>query len=238
VVLLAVRWNLPPSASTADGAEDDSQAQLDIPELTDAQPLDAFAVITERPIFNETRQPIISGAEGEGDEEEELVEEEVDAPEVQLAGVVITPSIRMVTLRRKDNPLSLVAFEGQPLEGDYGSWQVSRIQERQVTLSSGTGDELELKLEVHKAKIAPPPKAAAEAGKKDAAAGQSADAEEGEAPLTRAEEIRQRIAERREELRRAAEEKEQDEADSVDYSTAIQSMIGSRNKNRDSQDDQ
>jgi hypothetical protein len=240
-LLLGVLWTLPPSAPMSSGVEDDTKQRLDIPELTDAQPLDMFAVITERPVFNETRQPIISGTASDEDEEEELTEEDLDAPEVKLAGVVITPSIRMVTLRRNDDPLSLVAFEGQPLEGDYGSWRVSSIRERQVTLTSGAGEELELELEVHGATIAPPPKLAAAADETDGKSGERADAEDGEAPLTRAEEIRQRIAERREELRRAAEEREQgEEADSTDYSKAIQNMIGRRNQSRDEndQDDQ
>jgi hypothetical protein len=236
---LTFLWSLPPSGSATGGADDGLQPRLEIPELSDAQPLEAFAVLTERPVFNDTRQPVISGAEGEEDEDEELEEEEVDAPEVELAGVVITPSIRMVTLRRKDNPLSLVAFEGQPLEGDYGSWQVSRIQERQVTLTSDAGENLELKLEVHMGTIAPPPKLVAGADDQDETDSEPGKTEDGEAaPLTRAEEIRQRIAERREELRRAAEEKEQEEAETMDYSTAIKSMIGRRNRSRDSEDDQ
>ncbi len=45
--------------------------------------------------------------------------------------------------------------------------------------------------------------------------------------MSRAEEIRQRIAERREELRRAAEENEQvDQAEQMSYQQAIQAMVG------------
>ena len=50
-----------------------------------------------------------------------------------------------------------------------------------------------------------------------------------EPPLTRAEEIRQRIAQRREELRRAAEEGgPPPTTPQVNYREAIQSMIGAR----------
>ena len=82
---------------------------LDVPELNDSEPLEAYTVITERPVFNASRQPVIE--EDLADEDEELAEEEVDAPEVELAGVIITPSIRMVTLRSKDQSESLVALK-------------------------------------------------------------------------------------------------------------------------------
>ena len=73
----------------------------------------------------------------------------------------------------------------------------------------------------------------------DEAAGERAEAGNGETPMTRAEEIRQRIAERREELRRAAEEQQQsDEAETVDYRSAIQAMMSGRNQNRNSDDEQ
>jgi hypothetical protein len=238
-VLLSVIWSLPPSAPSAEEDGDSASPILEIPVLADAEPLETFAVITERPVFNETRQPVIPGEEDE-DGDEDVAEEEVDAPEFQLAGVVITPSIRMATLRQEGAGMSLVAFEGQPLEGDYGSWQVSKINEREVTLTSGGGEELQLKLEVHKAKIAPPPKVAEAEGKKPAASGERGPEEEADAPLTRAEEIRQRIAERREELRRAAEEKEQNgesEPETQDYRSAIQSMMNRRDQNRSSDED-
>ncbi len=142
------------------------------------------------------------------DDLEEEPEEEVDAPDVQLTGIIITPSIRMATLRQEGEKLSLVAFEGRPLEGNFGSWHVSRIDHREVTLSSGAGEEIQLKLEVHGVAIAEPPKPEPPAAENEQ--GKKGQARQGEdQPLSRAEEIRQRIAERREELRRAAEENEQ-----------------------------
>ena len=95
----------------------------------------------------------------------------------------------MVTLRQKDAGESLVAFEGQPLEGNYGSWHVSRIEPREITLSSGDGEEMQLALVVHDAQMAPPPKPepATQGDNRQAAAAAGDD----EAPLSRAEEIRQ-----------------------------------------------
>ena len=57
--------------------------------------------------------------------------------------------------------------------------------------------------------------------------------------MTRAEEIRQRIAERREELRRAAEEgQDQESAKPADYSSAIQSMLKRKPNQADDENEQ
>jgi hypothetical protein len=225
VLLLAVVWALPPSVPASDEDREETVLALDVPELNDSEPLETYSVITERPVFNASRQPIIE--EGLAGEDEELVEEEVDAPEVELAGVIITPSIRMVTLRSKDQSESLVAFEGQPLEGNYGSWQVSHIEPREITLSSDNGEELQLKLQIHDVKIEEPPEVETEKTAESSSSAELARDGDSDQPLSRAEEIRQRIAARREELRQAAEDKEQDEASTMDYRQAIQSMINS-----------
>lgn len=238
-LLLGVVWSLPPAGSADSVGGADETLMPEVPQLEESEPIENYAVVTERPVFNESRQPELElGLAEEGDEESQ---EEVDAPEVELAGVIITPSLRMVTLREKEAGESLVAFEGQPLEGAYGSWHVSRIAPREITLSSGDGEELQLKLEVHNAKIAPPPEPkkkepAAEEQTADAAAAPEdrADAE----PLTRAEEIRQRIQERREELRRAAEEESASgQEQAADYRKAIQSMISGRKEQAKNEDE-
>jgi len=179
-------------------------------------------------------------AAGEGETADDESDAVIDAPELVLAGVVITPSLKMVTLREKKARESLVAFEGQPLQGDYGSWHVSHIAPREITLASGDGRELQLQLQIHDAKIKPPPKPkAAEAVAEQSAQNAEAGAEgEGEQPLTRAEQIRQRIAERREELRRAAEAEKAGENQLSDYQTAVRSMIGVKPKPKENDDDQ
>ena len=240
MLLLGVVWSLPPAAGGADATSGQQALRVDVPQLPDSEPIETFAVVTDRPVFNESRQPEPdSDAESEGDGEsaDELAEAPVDAPEVELAGVIITPTLRMVTLRPKKSKKSLVAFEGQPLQGDYGSWHVSRIEPREITLAAGDGRELQLALQIHDAKIAPPPKpkpAAEQAAQEQAVE----DAEAGDQPMTRAEEIRQRIAERREELRRAAEAEKSGEKPVSDYQTAIRSMIGAKTKPKENENDQ
>ena len=236
-LLLGVVWSLPPSVPASASDNSAAVSALDVPELDDSEPLEAYAVITERPVFNESRQPVIVGDGADGDGDDLLAEEEVDAPDVELSGVIITPSIRMVTLRSNENSESLVAFEGQPLEGNYGSWQVSQIEPREITLSSDSGEELQLTLQVHDVKIDAPAKIETDESETTSQSTPPKD-RESDQPLSRAEEIRQRIAQRREELRRAAQDKEQDQAQEVDYRTAIQSMVsGGRQKKEENENE-
>ena len=237
MLLLGVLWTMPPTGGGGEEEGGGEALRLDVPELPPSEPMDAYAVVTERPVFNESRQPEL-GLDSEQDELGDLEENNVDAPELELAGVIITPSIRMVTLRQKEAGESLVAFEGQPLHGDYGSWHVSRIAPREITLASGDGEEMQLELQVHDDQIAPPPKPKPEPGEADSRQAAAASAE-SDAPLSRAEEIRQRIQERREELRRAAEEASEDgSSESADYRTAIQSMINTTSRKGRDEDDQ
>jgi len=235
-LLLGVVWALSPSGELPGAGGGEAAMTLDVPELADSEPLEQYIVITERPVFNEGRRPVMLDDSLDGEGEDNLVDEPVDAPEVELAGVVITPSIRMATLRVKDEPESLVAFEGQPLEGNYGSWKISQILPREVTLSSGDGRDVQLKLLVHDATIKTPPKAEPKAAPDTPAAAAKDDAGERDQPLSRAEEIRQRIAERREELRRAAKDNETSQEKPQDYRSAIQSMI--RNTSQNNQADE
>jgi len=222
---LIVVWAMPPSAVSGEGDPADADISADIASLQSSRPLEEYGIVSERPVFNEDRRP--APVLGEENGEELPPEPDTGAPDVQLAGIVITPSLRMATLKSPDHQQSLVAFEGKPLEGDFGTWQVSRIEERMVTLASADGEELQLELQVHDAVIKEPPKPEGPASALEQEGGEELQTEEGESqvsePMSRAEEIRQRIEERREELRRAAEDRDADQAEN--YRDAIQSMI-------------
>jgi hypothetical protein len=243
-LLLAIMASLPLAPSSAEQSAGAGDAALNLPVLAENLPLDNYSVINERPLFNEDRRPAMEDVAGEEPAPE--LESSGEKPQVELAGVVITPSLRMVTLKRKDGEQSLVAFEGRPVEAEFGGWQVSRVQPRAATLRSPAGEELLLEMQVHDATIEPPPPVV----KKDQAEGKNADpaAQDGAAsqPLSRADEIRQRIAERREELRREAEAEQGNEGAQADdkpaqpsYQQAIRSMIGrGRQKKSDNQSEQ
>lgn len=236
LLLLAVIWVLPPSGAAGGDGDGNRDLSSEVPQLKTEQPIENFAVITDRPIFNESRQPIIGASPDDESEGEELAgEEDVDAPDVVLAGVVITPELRVATLRLKDSPESLLAFEGQPLEGNFGSWHISRIEPRQAILESGEGKQVRLELQIHDAMMDMPPEPAPAA----AASTAGSNAQNGpgdDQPMTRAEEIRQRIAERREELKRAAEEGGEaatQRPPQLDYRQAIQAMMQQGNKSQE-----
>ena len=237
LVLLAGAWSLPPTGSREIAGDDERELSADIPNIAGTAPIEAFAVIVDRPVFNESRQPEVYDTEGSEEEGEGLADGEnpadVNAPEVALTGVVITPSLRIVTLKPKDAAESLISIEGGPLEGSYGSWQVSTIEPRSVVLKSESGQEVRYDLQMHDAVIAEPPKPAPPQETTSEAAGDDEDR-----PLTRAEEIRQRIAERREELRRAAEENQQVEPAKPTYQEAIQQMIQGSRKNQSDENEQ
>lgn len=224
-LLLAAIWALPARSSRFGQEGENTVPGLDLPELAANGSINKYAVITEHPVFNQTRLPVIDPDPDDMNEDE--MELDIDAPDVRLTGVIITPSIKMATLSQKGEQASLVAFEGRPLEGNFGSWHISQIDHREVTLTSGGGEEVQLKLEVHGVAIAEPPKPEPPtAENKQAGTDQALQGEDQ--PLSRAEEIRQRIAERREELRRAGEEKEQNEP--VNYQQAIQAMMGKKRR--------
>jgi len=125
------------------------------------------------------------------------------------------------------------------LTGEYVGWQLSAVHPRSVVLESRNGEKLELDLQVHDVKIKEPPKPAAETKAEPSQAEVPVD-EDGQ-PLSRADQIRQRIAERREELRREQEEQQSQSAAqaktdrSQSYQNAIRAML--RNKNKDNSGD-
>ena len=241
LVALAVIWALPPAGSEGEESGGSRAVGNTVPQLLTAEPIEKYAVIVDRPVFNESRQPVIGLADEDTEEEDVASIENVDAPEVELAGVVITPDVRVATLRLKDSPESLLAFEGQPLEGDFGSWHLSRIEPRLAILESDAGEQVELQLQIHDAMMTEPPKPAADPGAQAPAEDGSQAEEAGDPNMTRAEEIRQRIQQRREELRRASEEgdqAQQNETPQVDYREAIQAMMAGRKNQEDDESKQ
>jgi len=244
LIAMTALSSLSVTSVTDETAIQESDANIELPLLPENQPIDTYSIITQRPLFSESRQPVLDM----GDENLLALDEDalnMGAPEVELAGVIITPSLRMVTLRRKDTDLSLVAFEGKPIEADFGTWQVSRIDARAATLTSANGEELELEMKVHDEPIEAP----APVEKPEPVEEASAEAAEQQttesAPLSRAEEIRQRIEERREELKREAEAGDQGEgegegeAEQPRYENAIQSLIsGGRKSPRKNENEQ
>jgi len=237
---MAIVWNLPvsveiPEITTQEAVDGDTVlAAHQVADMSNLQ------VINEKPVFNESRLPVVEEVVDEDEDELDLSVAIRDAPDVRLTGVIITPSLRIASLTPSDGKLeNVMAHEGQALIGEYVGWRVGSVNPRTVVLESRDGQQLELELQVHDVKIKEPPKAVA-AAKPAAGAGEKPVGEDG-APLSRAEQIRQRIAERREELRREQEEQAQQDAAGKaakpnQYQSAIRAML--KNKSKDTSSDE
>jgi len=246
VLVMTVVWNLPVSVDTP-GAEtgdaDGSQASL---AAHDVGAIEEFQVVNEKPVFNESRLPVTDEDVDENPVEDfKLIVK--DAPNVKLTGVVITPNARLASLTPSDQKIEAVmAHEGESLTGDFVGWRLATVHPRGVVLESKDGQSLELELQVHDAKIEEPPKIETKSPINQSLTGQGEETgAEDEEPMSRAEQIRQRIAERREELRREQELQSQGEAQEdtasqparpPNYQSAIRALINKKSKDQDSND--
>jgi hypothetical protein len=246
---MAIVGSLPVSVESA-GA--DTEADPGNSTTLAARQMDTlgnYQVVNEKPVFNESRQPVIDDSIDVSSEGEDIIEVK-DAPDVKLTGIVITPGMKIASLTPANGDIDTVrAHEGESLTGEFVGWQVATVNPRTVVLESRDGQSLELDLQVHDAKIQEPvaPVAPTPSKTAQAAANQSTvAADENGEPLSRAEQIRQRIAERRAELRQEQEAQQPQNdtpADSAgkstkakDYQTAIREMMKNKRKDQGSND--
>lgn len=240
---------IPVSTEIGEVAEDDDGVATSTTVAQKAGPLSEYQVINERPVFNVTRLPIVGEDDGDVSVEDDAIAVK-DAPEVKLTGVIITPGVRIASLKPIEGNLeNVMAKEGEALTGEYVGWQVSTISPRNVVLESRDGQKLELELQVHDVKIEEPPKPKPQKTAQKEGGQEEAVGEDGQ-PLSRAEQIRQRIAERREELRREQEEQQYEAENRTqgneraqtrkpqDYQSAIRAMIRNEPKDKSSNDNE
>lgn len=258
-LVLTVAWG---GAASSGDAGSDAAGDMTLPEVATARELGTlrdYEVVLNRPVFNDTRRPIIID-QVTPEEIIEVAEPEyvvADPPKVRLTGVVITPTDRFVTLTPESGGEALVLREGMPLDGEYVGWTVREVKPRTVSLASSRGQRLEFELSVHDAMIAEPPEPQPRAPAEEATpvdggdvaptAATMAIADGGAATQetrSRADEIRERIRQRREELREEADQQAESQADDAEaranaYQEAIQSMIrrGSSSNNNEEQND-
>ncbi len=137
------------------------------------------------------------------------------------------------------------------LTGEFVGWQVATVNPRAVVLESRDGQSLELDLADSRYENTGTAQARGPGNPlpRHAAAGSADEAGAGEdEPLSRAEQIRQRIAERREELRLEQEMQQSSEggtqaatasqpARPADYQSAIRALMQNKSKDQDSNDE-
>jgi hypothetical protein len=206
-LVMAIVWSLPEAVETEETSIQETSTGTALVAAHQAAEINEFQVINEKPVFNESRLPELDEEVDVNEPVVEAIIEVKSAPDVRLTGVIITPSMKIASLTPADTKLeSVMAHEGQILEGEFVGWHISTVGPRNVVLESRDGQKLDLELQVHDTAIKQPPKPVAPAKTAQAASGQNEQmVDEDGQPLSRAEQIRMRIAERREELRREQE---------------------------------
>jgi len=188
------------------------EAQVDVPE-TGLEDFSAYSAIVERPVFFSDRQlPVVEAPS----EPEQLADEGDEAEEIEdlkaaVAGIVITPEMKLAMVSDKQAGKTFVLREGMNLEGEQAAWKLETIQARQVSFVSVDGRRTDLELKVNTSGLSAPARARRSrdpAGAEQAAEepdAPSSQAQASEEARARAEEIRRRVAERRAQLRAEAE---------------------------------
>lgn len=193
--------------------------EADVPETGLAE-FDRYAEIMERPVFfSDRRLPVVEVADDDEELEVEEIEEveEIADLEAAVAGIVITPEMKLAMISDEVAGKTLVLREGMSLEGDQAAWKLDSILPRAVSFVSVDGRTVDLELKVNTEGLtvgtAPPGRRRQASAAREREAPEPDEAPEeaegeprgSEEARARAEEIRRRVAERRAQLRAEAE---------------------------------
>lgn len=209
---LGARYSLHPDAELA------ALSSVDLSSATSGVGgMDEYAVISERPLFNESRRPIPTDGDA-GDAAPVAVQE--TALNVTVTSIVITPEHRFAIVLDQNTSQSQTLKPGDALAGDQSSWRLAELGPRNAVFEGPGGrSTLELRVFDGTGGQAPTPVAAAPviqestassgAGRGGADAQPVVEEDKSEAPAdspeSRAEQIRRRIEERRRQMREEAE---------------------------------
>jgi len=219
---LAVQFVLMGRTDPADiaprGSIEVNRAEVDVPE-TGLAGITTYGSITDRPVFFSDRQlPVI-----EMPTEEELAAAELEPVEAEepvselkasVAGIIVTPELRLAMVRDDAANETVLLREGMSLEGEQAAWKLDSITSRQVNFVSVDGRESLLELSVNTNSLAAGSSGLSQRREnQNPAAGQDGEQSQPTNPevsqqsdaRARAEEVRRRVAERRAELRAEAE---------------------------------
>jgi len=192
--------------------------------------LSEYAQIVERPVFFADRSLPVMEVAGPGDEEatepEAAAEIEIPELEASVAGIIITPDVKLAMVTDSASNETLVLREGMAMAGDKSAWKVASIQPRGVQFQTDDGrtEDLELEVETDALKAGARPAARSAATNETETAANETRADDDilapqdtesqqDAARARAEEIRRRVAERRAQLRAEAERRARQQDD-------------------------
>ncbi len=189
-------------------AKDDLAAPDIKPEIIDR--------ITQTPLFREDRQPYVPPLVVENNPEDNQDVIEVKPLKAQVTSIIITNNNRYVMIQDQLTNERLTLKEGMPLDGEQGMWVVQNIDKRKVTFAAEGQEPVELELEVFSGALNKGARNQSQNNRQQATQ-EIKQADNNENKLTpeqlrqkKAEEIRQKIAERRAEMRaKAAQGNEQ-----------------------------
>ncbi|NEZ04581.1 hypothetical protein G4Y73_10510 [Wenzhouxiangella sp. XN201] len=202
------------------GSTQPAPVEVDVPD-TGLQEFENYSAILERPVFFSDRQlPVVEVADVDATEESPEVDEpaeEITDLEAVVAGIIITPEMKLAMVSDEQAGKTLVMREGMSLEGEQAAWKIDTIEPRQVGFVSVDGRQTLLELKVNTAGLTGSNVSRRrETTQTEGAAGEEAQAEPeqpsdqiSEEARARAEEIRRRVAERRAQLRAEAERRAQ-----------------------------
>lgn len=123
-----VHWDVPAGSAALPAA-----SSSPVPGV--APPLQRYAEIWQRPLFNVDRRPL---PESDGDAA-------VTLGDLQLTGIIITPDLRMALLRDRNNGREVRVREGGRLPS--GGWTLQTLKPRSAVFA-GNGQRTELPLTV------------------------------------------------------------------------------------------
>lgn len=183
------------------------------------QPVETYADIGERPLFNADRRPLpVEDTKVDGTAE--AVPPPAAPLDVVLTSVIMTPQFQLAILLDNRSGKSLSIRVGQSLDGDLAGWTLKELQARKAVFTGPGGDTTaDLRVFDGSGGQAPSPAAApvvnaaaTEAGSAPAAppppaavpGGEGEPKTEALTPEQRSEMIRRRIEERRRQMREEA----------------------------------
>jgi len=189
---------------------------------TGLEVFEEYNEILRRPLFfSDRRLPVMQVDDFEDEVFEVVLEQPEQEPVAELkasvAGIIITPDMRMAMIRDQDANRTVVLREGMSLEGEQAAWRLDRIEPRTVSFVSVDGRSAGLELEVNTRGLTRPAvsREAAQPAEVDRSAEEPEAAAEpvDDQSRARAEEIRRRVAERRAELRAEADRRARQQQD-------------------------
>lgn len=167
-----------------------------------------YAIVLDRPIFNEDRKPTpISDTAATG-KTEEATAKPLNAT---LTSIILTPDVKLAIVKNNDTGESEVIRMGRPLKGEQNGWTLVEVSPRGATFEGqGLGRQaLELAVNEASSGVQMVPPGAVNPGKPVPAPVSAANGKPGPetdaSSQAHAEEIRRRIEERRRQLREEAE---------------------------------